>query len=297
MIKKKSSNNIIKNVISLCTAKEIEIWKINAVEILNNIKSDNYTLIVPNKDLSLFKKKTPKLYKVYSENKYISKSIKDLIRKKCINIQTNYTWYVQQFIKISALKNIKNEEAFLIWDSDTIPLKKIIFFDKKKFLFYKSTENHKPYFDLIEKIFKIKKKLTFSFIAQCLICKGKWVNTFFAYINNNYKQNWQKVFVDNINFDENNGFSEYETLGSFFYKKFPNEMKFLKNKWCRNGNSEIGSIKNFFLYRKKLAKKYDFIAFEKSDQSTLYRYYYLYCPKFIKLIFRKIKKLIKYHIN
>ena len=297
MIKEKSSNNLIKNVISLCTAKEIEVWQINAVEILNNIKSDKYTLIVPNKDLSLFKKKTPKLYKIYSENKYISKSIKSLIRKKCINIQTNYTWYLQQFIKISALKNMKNEDVFLIWDSDTIPLKKIIFFEKKKYAFYKGSENHKPYFDLIEKIFKIKKKLTFSFIAQCLICKGIWVNTFFAHIRRDYKKSWQKVLINNINFNQNNGFSEYETLGSFFHKNFSKEMKFLKNKWCRNGNSEIGSIKNFSLYREKLAKKYDFVAFEKSDQSTLYRYYYLYCPEFIKLIFRKTKKLTRYYIN
>jgi hypothetical protein len=297
MIREKCSNKLIKNVISLCTAKEIEVWEINAVEILNNIKSDKYTLIVPNKDLSLFKKKTPKLYKIYSENKYISKSIKSLIRKKCINIQTNYTWYLQQFIKISALKNMKNEDVFLIWDSDTIPLKKIIFFDKKKYAFYKGSENHKPYFDLIEKIFKIKKKLTFSFIAQCLICKGRWVNTFFAHIKSNYKKSWQKVLINNINFNQNNGFSEYETLGSFFHKNFSKEMKFLKNKWCRNGNSEIGSIKNFSLYREKLAKKYDFVAFEKSDQSTLYRYYYLYCPEFIKLIFRKTKKLTRYYIN
>lgn len=297
MIKEKCSNNLIKNVISLCTAKEIEVWEINAVEILNNIKSDKYTLIVPNKDLSLFKKKTPKLYKIYSENKYISKSIKSLIRKKCINIQTNYTWYLQQFIKISALKNMKQEDVFLIWDSDTIPLKKIKFFDKKKYLFYKGSENHKPYFDLIEKIFKIKKKLTFSFIVQCLICKGRWVNAFFTFIKSKYKKSWQKVLINNINFNQNNGFSEYETLGSFFHKKFPKEMKFLKNKWCRNGNSEIGSIKNFFLYREKLAKKYDFVAFEKSDQLTIYRYYYLYCPEFIKLILRKIKKLTKHYIN
>jgi len=289
IIKKKT---LIQNIICLCTAKEINVWKISAEQILKNIESNKYTLIVPNTDLSLFKKNTPKIFRVYSEDKYITKPIKNLLKKKCINSKTKFTWYLQQFIKISALKKMSIKDTYLIWDSDTIPLKKIIFFKKNKFLFYKSHENHKPYFDFIERIFKIKKKIKFSFIAQCLVCKGEWVKDFFRYIKNTYKKDWQKVFINNINFKEINGFSEYETLGNFFYANFSKKIKFISNKWCRYGNSEIRSVNNFFLYKDKLAKNYDFIAFENSDNTLLYHYYYNYCPKFIKLTFRKIKKLI-----
>jgi hypothetical protein len=51
IIKKKT---LIQNIICLCTAKEINVWKISAEQILKNIKSNKYTLIVPNTDLSFF---------------------------------------------------------------------------------------------------------------------------------------------------------------------------------------------------------------------------------------------------
>jgi hypothetical protein len=263
----------VNNIISVCIARDIDVWKISSVEILKNIQSDLYTLIVPKKDLQLFKKNTPKEYQIHSEDMYISKSIRDLIKKKTKYNKKRFGWYLQQFIKIAASKNIKKDDIFVIWDADTIPLKKIIFFKSKKILFYKNDQRlHKPYFDLIKKTFLHDKVLNYSLIAQCMAFKGVWIKSFFNYFIKNHKVNWDIFFINNINFIEPSGFSEYEILGTFFYKNFSKDIKFLKNNWCRLGHSEIGSLRNFYFQKKKLSKKYCFISFEKWD-NLVYKYF------------------------
>jgi len=258
----------VQNLITLCCAKHIDVWKINSNQILNYIKSDKYTLIVPKNDLDLFKKNTPPKYQIYEEEAYLSKPVRILLNKKCKN-KSRISWYLQQFVKIASLRNIKNQDIFVIWDSDNIPLKKIFFKKGKKILFYKHKSFHQPYFDFIKKVFKIKKKSKFSFVSQCLPCKGKWVNNFFKYIEKNYNETWEKIFINNINFDENSGFSEYETLGSFFYDNFSQEIKFLKNNYQRYGYSEIKTLNNFFANEKRLSEKYDFISFENWENRGL----------------------------
>jgi hypothetical protein len=269
MRERKKNRESIQNLISLCCAKHIDVWKINSNQILKYIKSDKYTLIVPKKDLELFKKNTPKEYQIFEEDIYLSKSVKTLLNKKCKNTLRR-GWYLQQFVKIASLKKIKKQDIFLIWDSDSIPLKKISFESNKKILFYQSTEHHLPYFDFIRKVFKIEKKKKNSFVAQCLPCKGKWVNKFFKYIDDNYNENWEKVFINNINFNESSGFSEYETLGTFFYENFSKEMKFLKNNFERYGYSKIKTLNNFFSNEKRMSEKYDFVSFENWDNATLF---------------------------
>ena len=47
------------NVISPCHGKHISVWKKASKNIIKFIDSENYTVIVPKKDLSLFKKNSP----------------------------------------------------------------------------------------------------------------------------------------------------------------------------------------------------------------------------------------------
>lgn len=181
---------------------------------------------------------------------------------------------MQQFIKIAALKNIKKDNINIIWDADTIPLKKIIFLKSKKVLFYKGDNYlHKPYFDLIKKTFPLEKKTNQSFISQNMPCKGQWINAFFNYFIKTHKVSWEIFFINNINFKEQSGFSEYETLGNFFYEKFGKYIKFLENNWLRRGYLEINSLKKFYFVKDRLSKKYDYIAFEKWDKGTLLNFY------------------------
>jgi hypothetical protein len=190
-------------------------------------------------------------------------------------------WYIQQFLKFSALEEISDDKFALIWEADTIPLKKLTFEKNNKTVFYKGNEFHKPYFDHISTLLGFKKNNNFSYIAQCMPVKGKWFKELIKSIENKNHKNWQDAIIETINFKENSAFSEYETIGTFVEKKFSNEIEISDNNWQRYGKSIIGSVNNFKYFDKILALKYDFISFEKWDKFSF--------KSFIKVIFNEIK--------
>ena len=185
------------NIISTCHAKDLKVWKKASNNIVQFIKSENYTVIVPEKNLITFKENSPSQYKVINEEKYKSAFI-DHLMSKSYKSKTNMNWYLQQFLKLSALEEISNDKFGLIWDADTVPLKKLIFENKNKLVFYRSTEFHKPYFENIETLLKLKKKNKFSFIAQCMPLKGSWFKKLIKLIEEKNKQKWQSAIIDNI---------------------------------------------------------------------------------------------------
>ena len=68
---------------------------------------------------------------------------------------------------------ICKDEYYLIWDSDTIPLKLMkIFDDKNKPYFDVKTENHTPYFITMKRIFpELGKIYNYSFISEHMLIK------------------------------------------------------------------------------------------------------------------------------
>ena len=254
---------MINNVISLCTKKDLDTWKISSQFILKNIHSKKYTLIVPEKELHIFKKNTSRQYVIISEDKYID--FKFFLKKYIPENKLKMLgWYFQQFIKIEELSKGKNEHINLIWDADTIPLKNLNFYKDEKINYYKGTEYHKPYFDFIKRTLNLEKKNNFSFIAQSFAAKSDWVCSFLRSIEKKNNQLWYEFFIKNIDFSMPNAFSEYETLGTFFYENYSNKMQILDYKWIRNGNSLIGNIKNLD-NKFYMLKDIHFISFEKTD--------------------------------
>ena len=74
-------------------------------------------------------------------------------------------WYFQQFLKMHISRHPQISKHYLIWDSDTVMLKKIKFFDKSnKSIINTSKEFHKPYFQTIRN-FGLLKTNNFSFIS------------------------------------------------------------------------------------------------------------------------------------
>lgn len=268
------------NVITPCHSKDIKVWKVASKNIIKFIDSENYTVIVPKKDLSLFKKNSPSEYKILSEEIYTPKFINNLLDKS-IKSKTKVSWYIQQFLKFSALEEISDDKFALIWDADTVPLKKLTFEKNNKIAFYKGYEFHKPYFDHINNLLGLKKNNNFSYIAQCMPVKGKWFKEFIKSIENKNHKNWQNAMIQTINFEELNAFSEYEMIGTFVEKNFSNEIEILDNNWHRYGKSIIGSVNNLKYFDKLLALRYDFISFEHWDKFGF--------KNFIKLIYNKIK--------
>lgn len=290
----------IDELISVCCMRDAEVWKIASTYIVQNIDSTHYKVIVPDNEVFQFSEISAKPFEVIGESLYtqtFNRHIKERLSKK---ISGQYGWYLQQFIKLAAVAHCRPDETVLIWDADTIPIKKLNFINQQGLLnYYTGVEHHQPYFETIERLLHLSKKVNFSFIAQCFVLKAVWAHDFLQAIEKIHGKRWALALLDSINFEEGNSFSEYETLGTFVSHHYGSEVNYLSKDWLRLGNSTIGhpAFLSPQLIRKKLAH-YDFVSFEKWDKAKPF-FWRVLLPYFIKVYlptlagrFKKSKSLI-----
>ena len=137
------------------------------------------------------------------------------------------SWYYQQVLKISFIINFveDNNQNIIIWDADTIILKKINFFNKDSSCVYGTFfEFHKPYFSTNKRILGNLPRIFISSIVQfvsftkedCKNLKSK-LNKFILFDEEHKVSKWiSKIILKSI-FDEHvryNGslFSEFELI-------------------------------------------------------------------------------------
>ena len=236
--------------------------------LLKFVPSKHYLVVVPQSDVALFRRLTDPKFQVVPETAFTPTLKTRLLEMMSVESRTRVGWYLQQFIKLNVLKTANEQENFVIWDADTIPLKPINFFLKSgEVEFFSGTENNPPYFEVTRKIIGSGKIAPFSFIAQCFPCKGYWAHKFFDYIEEKFQSSFEHVLLNTINFDEGSGFSEYETLGSFIYLNFRDQVLLKPEKWFRYGAGLVGYPNNINRQpHSQLIKDYAHITFERWDE-------------------------------
>lgn len=266
----------IESLYTLCIERDINIWKYSSKKILEMIDSDEYNLIVPDNQESIFKRNTPREYIVMPEssiNKNISlQSIRDLLP---ISLKPWAGWYFQQILKIEAIIKTKKNNT-VIWDSDTIPLCNINFLNSNGvYNYYVSEEFHEEYFLTNQKLINIDKQVNFSFIAQCFPVCTEDIRKMIADIEAKHNKVWYKAMISCLGGGVIQGFSEYEIMGSYLFKNSKEKMNFLDDRrWSRDGKKIFKCYpnlneKNF----KKLSRQFDFIAIEGGLDKTLLNFY------------------------
>jgi hypothetical protein len=282
----------IEKVISVCSKKDAEVWEICHKKILANITANHYVVIVPQAEVSFFQSITSDPYEIISESCY-SASLKDLRNHLPTGQMHQYGWYLQQLIKLAAIQEMGKDQIALIWDADTVPLQPLEFVNaNNELIYYQGIEHHQPYFDCIKRLTELDKIVDFSFIAQCFPIKAEWLHAFFSSIEKRYSTTWDKAILSQIDFNQGNGFSEYETLGTYLSHKYQNHISYSKRPWQRLGNSLIGHpafLDDYIQHNKPL--KYDFISFEKWDRIKPY-FFKVTIPYFVKFTLPKFLKKI-----
>jgi hypothetical protein len=204
-------------------------------------------------------------------------NVENLIRKKTnFEISSKRTgWYVQQFIKIGYAR-ICDDEYYLLWDSDTIPLKKITLFFNGKPVFNLKTEKHIPYFQTIKKLFPdLKKIIKKSFISEHMIIHTKTMLEMIDEIETNSEitgRDFIEKIIDSIDIKELpfSGFSEFETYGTFVSNKYSENYVFKNWKSLRYGNFFVKSDELDYDKIDWLGKYYNAVSFEKTHQNSLF---------------------------
>jgi len=170
-----------KNTITLCQVslkRDIPIILKNYYSFKKYYKKIQIYIICPSKDLAYFRKKLYyKVFNIISENKILSfKKFEFLFFKKSKNIKyqsefrKRLSWYYQQILKILFMINFINEKKqnLIIWDADTILLKRINFFSEngQSINYGNFNEFHKQYYATNKKILRTLPKYFISFLNQ-----------------------------------------------------------------------------------------------------------------------------------
>lgn len=171
--------------------------------------------------------------------------IKEIIKER-IGEDKRAGWYFQQFLKMAWALN--HDEDYIVWDADTIPLRKLQFEENNKKIFDIKIEYHEPYFKTIDKLFegKVKRNGQYSFIAEHMIISHKIMKKMILDIENNEnllgKSFWEKILYAIEHKDLNgSGFSEFETYGNYVKTYFEKEYLNRKLSTCREATTILGN--------------------------------------------------------
>lgn len=267
-------NNYVFVTVSLIDDLEAVACSILKLNKFYNISK--YVVIVPKVDTKPFRLKlwNFKNIEVLSEDEVCDKiqflNLCDYFLKNKDNyISFRKSWYYQQILKLSYVLDEKyfSENNLVIWDADTIPIKKIKLFDKfnQPYIYGSGYEYHNPYFFTIKNLLGPNSSLlNLSCITQFVALNlkiRKDLRKLLLDFNSNYGIKNNHYFVANallkslsipINSSSTieSKFSEYELIGNFILNKYKRSKKEQKRiKFFRNyvdGNLNI--IQKSILY-------------------------------------------------
>lgn len=168
---------------------------------------------------------------VLDENNILDGLNIDLIKvlfRRLDRVKMGAGWYYQQFLKMAfALSDYCDMDYYLSWDSDTIPLRKIDFFDESgKPYFTMKTEHHKPYFVAIERLLGITKTNDRSYIAENMLFNKQIMAELIHSIQSNNQvkgSSWYEKIIYALEPETVSpmGFSEFETYGNYCFNYHP----------------------------------------------------------------------------
>lgn len=185
-------------------------------------------------------------------------------------------WYLQQFLKMGLCQLDEVSDHYLIWDSDTVMLKPIDFFDEKGRVLINPTKRYiKSYFDLTNSLLDFDKCVDFSFVSEHLMVNKRYMQELIQLIAELGKGDpWPLVIMNNVN-DEHlpkAGFSEFETYGTFVHMNYPDSYVSRPLRSLRSGVKLAGldpKPRDFYT----MARKYSYVSFEVWTKPARHRHH------------------------
>jgi hypothetical protein len=176
-------------------------------------------------------------------------------------------WYFQQLLKLSFGFHRPEDDYYLIWDADTIPLRRLeVFDDEGRMLFTTAEEHHEPYFETYRRLLQEEPNREWSFISQHMIVQKSIAREMLAKIESSFPEDdsWAWKIMRNLKGNGTNLFSEYEMLGHFVKNNYPSRAAYRRLPWLRTG-SFVKSGKPSTVDLQRLGQQYYFAAFEASQ--------------------------------
>jgi len=257
-------------VVSICHQSHKDVWRLTSELLPRFVKADEYFVYVPQNEMDDFRKISSPLITVRSQESLDVGFGKLLLEKVRENFnEARFGWYLQQLYKIEALIESPTS-ATIIWDADGVPTRSIEMFNQENEpLFMRATENHRAYFEMIDRLLGLPIVQNQSFIVPGFPMLNPWINDFVKYVENRHiGKTWFEAIVQDTNLRLQGGFSEFETLGTWIANSYPRKWHPIDLNWERYGQSR-------FNYARKLSPSdiveigfrhnLDLISFENWD--------------------------------
>jgi hypothetical protein len=235
---------------------------------LRYLDAKRFYVIVPAAEVGRFIELSPEAFTVLSEDSLREGFDLAYVEAKMpIENRDRAGWYFQQLLKLLALQVLPtgDDELALLWDADTMPVRRLSFRSESgQLVYYRSDEHHRPYFRAIERLLGLQKIVNFSFISQSFPILGSWHREFISLVESRSGCHWIDAVLSAAELNKQSGFSEYETLGTFLSHFHPDEMAASVSHWIRRG-FRAGLTPKTVYDDEALAGPCAFVAFEEWD--------------------------------
>ena len=237
----------------ICVAyKDCYFLRKNLYFINKNLSPRNIYIITNKSNFGLFRKVKENIILIDEDNMLPGLTfgtIKNVVKS---HLGVNLTgWYFQQFLKMAFSLTQYAKDTYLVWDSDTVPLNPISFVDKEgHYLFAPVKDFNAAYFETIDRLFPAPKKSDSSFICEHMLFDVHIMKELIsvlakATLNNCAAETpWylKCVYAVEPGCFQSQGFSEFETYGTYCMNYHPDVFLFRKIRNFRKGGLIYGTL-------------------------------------------------------
>lgn len=165
-------------------------------------------------------------------------------------------WLFQQLLKLGG-DTLGSSDGFLVLDADTVLIRPHIFEHCGKTVLFCRTLHYKPYFTTYKRLLGEEAPgpaQSVFFVSHYMYFKKSHLRELKKLIESKHNTEWYMAILKNINKNQWDSFSEYETYGNFMMKNHPHKI-ILKPR--RNLSLKRSSIENISKIMTQLVKKHN----------------------------------------
>lgn len=254
-------------IVTACRARDLPVLEIAARKLPETVPFRALVVVAPDRDCRAMASRLGQRATIIPENGFIPGMTLDELRTlnlpgfpKCAG------WYFQQLLKFQFAFVEPDDDYYLIWDADTVPLRPMRFFDERgRMLLTRATEYHPPYFETYRRLFGSDPNRECSFIAQHMLVQKSVAREMLREIETRIpgERNWAWKIMQTLPTAGNNLFSEYETYGHYIKNRYPERIAIIVRSWQREITHYTGRAVPSAAELAKLGQSFDYVAFER----------------------------------
>jgi hypothetical protein len=255
-------------LVTACRKRDIPVLRILVARAAEFLESSEIHILTHTSNFHSFQKFSPRVY-LHDQDSIIPSMTLEALRSRIDlpEMPLAAGWYFQQFLKLSIAERFPEWTRYLIWDSDTLPLRPIETFDNEgRMLFTTANEWHEPYFTTLEHLLGVVPTRKVSLISQHIPVDVRILSEMKSAIHDRFPgdRHWAWKVMENLPGTGHNRFSEYETFGHYALARHPERCAVRDLPWTRHGAREAG-IRLSAHKIETISKKYAFAAFEANE--------------------------------